>query len=200
MPKHKEKFNNANFEEREFDESTSLDKLQVLARAIRSSRLDSGEFDALVKFVSGKSLDPEEQKAFRESLKKTLSWVFKQIKMEEQADPIRKIMTSVLSVQIQDYIYGVRLNAGPVGKELRRERKDKTGIAKDRATRVTGLRRAEQAYEYLFVDSKESGEYVFGFRFICSFLGFDYVRLRAAILTRVDNEGWLDLSDFVNTS
>ena len=104
MPKRKERLIDATFEEREFDEAAALDKLQVLARAIRSSQLSRDEYNHVVSFVAGNTLDPSGQVAFREALRKTLAWVFKLIKMEYQGDPARKIMAAVLTTQIEDYI------------------------------------------------------------------------------------------------
>ena len=200
MPKRKTQFNAANFEEREFDESAALDKLQVLAKAIRSSQLSRDEYACLIKLVAGETLCPEEQRGFREALRKTLAWAFKQIAMEYQVDPTRKIMTSVLSTQIQDYIYGKQMSPRSIGEELREAIKNTSGIARDRSTRIRGLRRAEQAHSYIFLDSQESEEYIFGFIFVCQYLGFDPKRLRMAIKRRVDAQNWEGLEDLVKIS
>jgi len=48
--------------------------------------------------------------------------------------------------------------------------------------RIAGtLTRGREAMTYLFDDSKESDNYVFGFNFICRYIGIDPVRFRKAI-------------------
>lgn len=95
----------------------------------------------------------------------------------------RKLMISVLATQIQDYMQAKELTNDIDAEHLKllqkkQMKKNMTGME----SRLAGtLTRGREAMIYLFDDSKESDEWVFGFNFICRYIGIDPVRFRRAI-------------------
>jgi len=69
----------------------------------------------------------------------------------------RNLMVGVLTTMIKDYIVGIK--------------------KKGRLTPAL-MAHAKNAEDYIFIDSKESDNYVFGFNFICRFIELDPERLR----------------------
>ncbi len=76
----------------------------------------------------------------------------------------RSLMLSVLTTQVKDYIKSVRKGGKP----------------------------AEVPRAYIFENNKESTEYVFGFNFICTYIGLDPIRLRRKI-KEMRTEQWADI-------
>jgi hypothetical protein len=101
----------------------------------------------------------------------------------EGAKRDQKLMIAVLATQIQDYLYargttddieGEHLKSVR-GKRWRRKRTPKE------QRRVALLTRGLTAKAYIFDDTWESENYVFGFIFICSYIGLDPEKFRTAI-------------------
>ena len=117
--------------------------------------------------------------------------------MKEQADGYKKLMIGVLAQQILCYIKAIRVGGLNFPEKL------KQALAKVGATRVKDLepklRRhieamtsGELAKYYIFADSEESEEYVFGFKFICSYIGIDPERFRKKIREKRE-DFWNDI-------
>lgn len=93
----------------------------------------------------------------------------------------RKLMISVLATQIQDYLRAKEItehleDAHYVAISKRRDKK--TG----REQRMTStLTRGLAAQSYIFDDTWDSENYVFGFKFICSYIELDPTKFREAI-------------------
>lgn len=103
--------------------------------------------------------------------------------MKSEENRNRKLMIAVLACQIQDYMQAKELTNDIEAEHLKLLRlkalkKNMTGVEQ----RIAGtLTRGREAMVYLFDESKESDEYVFGFNFICSYIGIDSTRFRNAI-------------------
>jgi hypothetical protein len=101
----------------------------------------------------------------------------------EDAKRDQKLMIAVLATQIQDYLYARGTTDDIEGDHLKavggnRWTKKKTPKEK---LRVALLTRGLKARAYIFDDGWESENYVFGFKFICSYIGLDPEKFRTAI-------------------
>lgn len=100
--------------------------------------------------------------------------------VKRESDRCRKLMIGVLATQIQDYLY-----AKEIADNIEREylKSIKRGLKKSGAElrRTAALSRGVRAMTYIFDNSNGSENYVFGFKFICRYIGLDPERFRTAI-------------------
>ena len=95
----------------------------------------------------------------------------------------RKLMISVLATQIQDYLYAKETAENIAAAHMQAvlkgtSRKQRT--AKE-LRRTTMLTRGLKAMSYIFEDTWESENYVFGFKFICRYIELEPEKFRKAI-------------------
>ena len=98
----------------------------------------------------------------------------------EEDNHCRKLMISVLATQIQDYLYAKEITdhiEREYSRSIKRGQK-KSGVE---LRRTAALYRGVRAMAYIFDNSNGSDNYVFGFKFICRYIGLDPGRFQAAI-------------------
>jgi len=106
------------------------------------------------------------------------------IDVPENARRQRKLMTSVLATQIQDYLYAKGITDDIEGERARSIQRGIQWIGKkpSKELRKTAvLTRGLAAMAYIFEDTWESGNYVFGFKFICRCIELEPEKFRIAI-------------------
>jgi len=109
----------------------------------------------------------------------------------------KNLMTAVLAQQLTDYIKAVKVGRLGFSKEYEKElaimrrARDKDLSPRQRRYKKT-MTRGEEAKYYIFADSKESENYVFGFKFICTYLGLDPERFRQKIKEKRE-KFWKDI-------
>ena len=106
-------------------------------------------------------------------------------------DGYKKLMTSVLTQAITDYIQAVKVGGIKFSKKLKKEVFDLNmddilqGIRLTRSNKeshnITAMTRGNKAKEYIFDTSEDSTDYVFEFKFICTYLGIDPEKFRKRI-------------------
>ena len=114
----------------------------------------------------------------------------------------RALMISVLAQAITDYIQAVRVAGLDFRKKLKKVSFDLDltdilqGVKIIRSPKerldIEAMTRGEEAKTYIFEDSKEYRVYVFGFTFICTYLGIDPGRFRKRIKEKRE-EFWRDI-------
>jgi len=98
---------------------------------------------------------------------------------------------------ITDYIHAIKIGGINFEKKLNRDRikikkaKKKNFNAK-MIRNINTMTRGEEAKYYIFEDFQESEDYVFGFKFICSYLGLDPKKFRKRIKEKRE-EFWKDI-------
>ena len=103
------------------------------------------------------------------------------VDLPEEARRQNKFMISVLATQIQDYLYAKGITDDIEGEHL----KSIAGKCKEKSPK--DLRKTKmlscglKAMAYIFDDTWQSENYVFGFKFICRYIGLDPEKFRAAI-------------------
>jgi len=146
---------------REFEETTAIQDMQNMARALKPSLMNDSEYVSIIKLVGlpdGGMLTKDEQIGLRSAIGKIFFHVYRLIKTDYRKDPSKALMIAVLATQIEDYFRG----------------KPPLCYA--------------NAKEYIFQNDKESNEYVFGFNFVCTHIGLDPNKLRKAI--KKTDGGW----------
>ena len=112
-------------------------------------------------------------------------------------------MISVLAQAITDYINAVRMggidfteklkrDSIEIAKEMRKGRRAYVFMTPKERLAAKVMTRGNKAKEYIFLESRESEEYVFGFKFICTYLGIDPERFRKRIKEKRE-EFWRDI-------
>lgn len=115
----------------------------------------------------------------------------------------RALMISVLAQAITDYIQAVRVGGIDFTEKLKRDsikmadereksRKRYIHMTSKEKLAVEAMTRGSKAKEYIFLESSESEEYVFGFKFICTYLGIDPERFRKRIKEKRE-DFWRDI-------
>lgn len=112
-------------------------------------------------------------------------------------DGYRNLMTSVLAQSMTDYIQAVRVGGLDFRGKLARDRIEVDRMKKrDCDTKllrdIETMTRGEEAKHYIFNNSNHSEKYVFGFKFICTYLGIDPERFREKIKEKRE-EFWKDI-------
>lgn len=109
----------------------------------------------------------------------------------------KNLMTAVLANVISDYIKAVNVGGLDFSKKLKKERvklkniKQKDLTSKQKRN-IEAMARGEDAKHYIFDDSDESENYVFGFKFICTFIGLNPEKFRKKIREKRE-EFWKDV-------
>ena len=112
-------------------------------------------------------------------------------------DGYKGLMTAVLAQSMTDYIQAVKVGGLNFSKKLKTELA-KIGDTKARdlepklKRNIKVMTRGESAKCYIFDDSEESRGYVFGFEFICTYIGLDPGRLRKKIKEKRE-KFWKDI-------
>ena len=106
-------------------------------------------------------------------------------------------MIAVLTQMITDYIHAIKIGGLNFKEKLNKDRiKIKEGKKKycdaKMLRNVNAMTSGEEARYYIFEDFKESEEYVFGFKFICSYIGLDPEKFRKRIKEKRE-EFWKDI-------
>lgn len=109
----------------------------------------------------------------------------------------KELMTAVLASILKDYIHAVKVGGLDFSKKLKKEqtkidKMKKVNCNPKTLRKVELMSRGEDAKHYIFDDSKESEEYVFGFKFICTYIGLDPEKFRKAIKEKRE-EFWKDV-------
>lgn len=103
------------------------------------------------------------------------------VDLPEEARRQNKFMISVLATQIQDYLYARGITDDIEGDHLKSIAiLSKKKTPREKAKTQT-LSRGLKAISYIFDDSWQSENYVFGFKFICKHIGLDPEKFRTAI-------------------
>ena len=109
----------------------------------------------------------------------------------------KKLMTAVLAQVMTDYIQAVKVGGLDFSKKLKKEiakisKAKKKNCDLKKLRKIELMTRGENAKCYIFDDSDESRGYVFGFEFICTYIGLDPGRLRKRIKEKRE-EFWKDI-------
>lgn len=111
----------------------------------------------------------------------------------------KELMISVLAQAITDYIQAVRVGGINFKEELSNKyiqmsKAKKKDIDKKELREIEAMTKGEEAKCYIFDDDSytESENYVFGFKFICSFIGMDPEKFRKRIKEKRE-EFWRDI-------
>jgi len=111
-----------------------------------------------------------------------------------------KLMISVLTRQIIDYLNSISISEKLYGKAIQPSelklydgRGKGSGLKKNKRTKrkYAELNRGQKAEAYIFNNDRNSEFYVFGFKFICKHIGLDPERLRKRIKeTKMEQVKW----------
>jgi hypothetical protein len=117
--------------------------------------------------------------------------------MKVEKDGYKKLMIAVLTQMIIDYIHAIKIGGLNFGKMLNKDRikikkTGKKNCDAEMLRNVDTMTRGEEARYYIFEDFRESEEYVFGFKFICSYIGLDPEKFRKKIKEKRE-EFWKDI-------
>lgn len=103
----------------------------------------------------------------------------------------KKLMTSVLAQAITDYIQAVKVGGLNFSKRLKKDGVRGKKTSKEKLA-IEAMTRGNAAKVYIFDNSMYSEEYVFGFKFICTYLGIDPKKFRKRIKEKRE-EFWKDI-------
>jgi len=117
--------------------------------------------------------------------------------MKAEKDGYKNLMTAVLTQMITDYIHAIKIGGINFEEKLSRDRIEMKKIKKKNCDAkmvrsVNAMTRGEEAKYYIFEDFEESEKYVFGFKFICSYIGLDPEKFRKRIKEKRE-EFWKDI-------
>lgn len=112
-------------------------------------------------------------------------------------DAYKNLMIGVLAQQILCYIKAVKVGGLDFSTKLKKELTKIDGVkSKDielkLKRRIKAMTEGEGAKYYIFANNEESERYVFGFIFICRYIGIDPERFRKKIKEKRE-KFWKDI-------